>query len=512
MLEAGETTSEKLVWAYLEHIAAEDTAGIRLKSVREFNPDAFAIARERDWERAHGKIRGALHGIPIMLKDSIDTGDKMHTTCGSVALKDHYAESDAFIVKRLREAGAIILGKNNLSEYYGFVSMSSPNCYSGIINGSPINPFSKEDKKLKPGGSSGGSAVSVAADFTAASIGTDTAGSIFEPACFNGVVGYKPTVGLVSRTGVLPVLMCQDVPGPITRCVKDAAIIADVIIARDEDDPDTFRAEEIRQSTKTATVDTTKKSLDLGAVADALTEISPNVQMGIKLTDGLDDAELSGKRIGIVRTGYMSAAGGMIRDEIEVLEAAVNKLEEAGANIIDVEGFLHAEALEVPEKHTERLNDVVMCDGFKVRLNHYLAKQKDLPFKSLAELIAWNKAHPEAIPIGQDYLEYVENRENPIMNMAFVDARANDLDICGERGIWGAFDRYEIDALILPGVTAQGIPATAGNPIISIPCGISESGAPVGLNLVGRIMDDHELLKIAAACERVLPKRPIPEV
>ena len=481
MLEAGEITSEKLVWAYLEHIAAEDTAGRRLKSVREFNPDAFAIARERDWERAHGKIRGVLHGIPIMLKDSIDTGDKMHTTCGSVAFKDHYAEADAFIVKKLREAGAIILGKNNLSEYYGFVSMSSPNCYSGIINGSPINPFSKEDKKLKPGGSSGGSAVSVAADFTAASIGTDTAGSIFEPACFNGVVGYKPTAGLVSRTGVLPVLMCQDVPGPITRCVKDAAIIADIIIARDEEDPDTFRAEEIRQST-------------------------------IKLAAGLDDAELSGKRIGIVRTGYMSTAGGMASDETEVLEAAVKMLEEAGAVIIDAEGFLHAEALEEPEKHTERLNDVAMCDGFKVRLSHYLAKQKDLPFRSLAELITWNKEHPEAIPIGQDYLEYVENREDPIMNMAFVEARANDLDICGERGIWGALDRYELDALILPGVTAQGIPATAGNPIISIPCGISESGAPVGLNLVGRIMDDHELLKIAAACERVLPKRPIPKV
>ena len=481
MLEVGEITSEKLVWAYLEHIAAEDTAGRRLKSVREFNPDAFAIAKERDWERAHGKIRGILHGIPIMLKDSIDTGDKMHTTCGSVALKDHYAKADAFIVKRLREAGAIILGKNNLSEYYGFVSMSSPNCYSGIINGSPINPFSKEEKKLKPGGSSGGSAVSVAADFTAASIGTDTAGSIFEPACFNGVVGYKPTAGLVSRTGVLPVLMCQDVPGPITRCVKDAAIIADVITARDEEDPDTFRAEEIRQST-------------------------------IRLAAGLDDAELSGKRIGIVRTGYMSAAGGMVSDEEEVLEAAVKMLEEAGAVIIDIEGFLHAEALEEPEKHAERLNDVVMCDGFKVRLNHYLAKQKDLPFRSLAELIAWNKEHPEAIPIGQDYLEYVENREDPIMNMAFVEARANDLDICGERGIWGAMDRYELDALILPGVTAQGIPATAGNPIISIPCGISESDAPVGLNLVGRIMDDHELLKIAAACERVLPKRPIPKV
>ena len=155
----------------------------RLRSVREFNPDALSIARERDWERANGRIRGVLHGIPIMLKDSIDTGDKMHTTCGSLALKDHYAAEDAFLVKRLREAGAVILGKNNLSEFYGFTSMSAPNCYSGILNGSPVNPFSTELHSLKAGGSSGGSAVSVAADFTAASIGTDTAGSIYEPAC-----------------------------------------------------------------------------------------------------------------------------------------------------------------------------------------------------------------------------------------------------------------------------------------------------------------------------------------
>lgn len=476
MLESGEVTSEDIVWGYLEHIAAEDNAGSRLHSVREFNPDAFAIARERDWERANGRIRGPLHGIPIMLKDSIDTGDKQHTTCGSAALKDHYAADDAFIVKKLREAGAIILGKNNLSEYYGFVSTTSPNCYSGIINGSPANPFSTEEMKLKPGGSSGGSAVSVAADFTAAAIGTDTAGSIFEPACFNGVVGYKPTVGLVGRSGILPVLMCQDVPGPITRSVRDAALIANIIISRDPEDHDTFRAEEL---------------------AD------------IDLTDGLEKANLTGVRLGIVKRGYMER---MKPDEADVIETALDILREAGADVVEVEGFLHAEALAAPDRYKERLNDTVMCDGFKVRLGHYFAKQRDLPFNSLTELIAWNREHPEVIPIGQDYLEYVDDREAPIMNMAFIEARVNDLDICGRRGIWGAMDKYGLDALILPGVEAQGIPATAGNPVISIPAGISVSGAPVGLNLTGRIMADHELLKIAAACERVLPKRPVPKM
>lgn len=475
MLSDGTVTSEELVWAYLEHIAAEDTDGRRLCSVREFNPDAFAIARERDYERSKGKLRGPLHGIPIMLKDSIDTGDKMHTTCGSVALKDHYAEDDAFLVKRLRESGAVILGKNNLSEYYGFVSTTSPNCYSGIINGSPLNPFSSEEKKLKPGGSSGGSAVSVAADFTAASIGTDTAGSIFEPACFNGVVGYKPTVGLVSRTGVLPVIMCQDVPGPITRSVKDAALIANVIIARDSADYDTFRAEEFADT---------------------------------DLTEGLDDAELCGKRIGIVRA-YMEN-GSMPEDEAAVIENALEMLKSAGAEVIDVDNFRHAETLTAPDKYAERLSDTVMCDGFKMRLSHYLAKQKDIPFESLSDLIEWNRAHPEAIPIGQDYLEYTDNRENPIMNMAFIESRKIDLDICRDRGIDRALNDYKLDALILPGVAAQGVPATSGNPIISIPAGISESGAPVGLNLTGKVMNDRELLMTAAACERVLPKRPVP--
>ena len=462
------------MWAYLEHIAQEDTSGRRLRSVREFNPDALSIARERDWERANGRIRGVLHGIPIMLKDSIDTGDKMHTTCGSLALKDHYAAEDAFLVKRLREAGAVILGKNNLSEFYGFTSMSAPNCYSGILNGSPVNPFSTELHPLKAGGSSGGSAVSVAADFTAASIGTDTAGSIYEPACFNGVVGYKPTVGLVSRTGVLPVVMCQDVPGPITRCVRDAALIANVIIARDENDHETFRAEELR---------------------------------GIDLTEGLNDADLNGKRLGIVREGYMDM---LKEDERAVIENAAERFKNAGAEIVEVEGFIHAQTVAHPNKYKERLDDKVMCDGFKVRLDYYLSRQQDLPFNNLKGLLEWNRQHPECIPIGQDYLEYIEDREDPIKNTEFIKARLNDIDICKTRGIDGALEKYKLDALILPGVSAQGIPATAGNPLISIPAGLSQSGAPVGINLAGAMMKDHELLIIAAACEGLLPKRPIP--
>ena len=503
MLEAGEVNSEELVWAYTERIASLDNAagGPQLHGVRELNPDAFQIARERDWERRKGELRGPLHGIPILLKDSIDTGDKTRTTCGSMAMREHRAEKDAFIVKNLREAGAIILGKNYCTEFYGYSSLDAPNGYSSLLDGAPVNPFSFQcRRKLKPGGSSGGSAVSVAADMTAAAIGTDTAGSIFEPAYVNGVVGYKPTVGLTSRTGILPIMMCQDAAGPITRNVEDAARIADVIIARDPEDTDTIRAE---------------------AFADA------------RFLEVLNGADLRGKRFGIVREGYYEEMDGLGTGadptEADLTEQALSMLERAGATIIEVKDFLPAQILAEPDKYPERLDYEVMNRAFKVRFDHYLATQKDLPFHSLKELIDWNRAHPENIPIGQSYLEMVAalcevpvptagdkttaaHSIDPVTTPEFVRARMNDLDICGTRGVWGAFENYGLDVLILPGLAAQGIAATAGNPTITIPAGYSEATGPVGITLVGELMGDCELLRIASACEKVLPPRPIPKL
>ena len=474
MLEDGEISSEELVWAYLEHIAAEDTEGAELQSIREFNPDAFGIARERDWERRTGNLRGPLHGIPIMLKDCIDTADRMHTSCGSAALKNHYAENDAFLVKRLREAGAIILCKNNMSEFYCFNGNEPPNGYSGILGGSPKNPF--DAGKLLPGGSSGGSAVAVAADFGPAAIGTDTAGSIFEPAAWNGIVGYKPTVGLISRTGLLPLLMCQDGPGPLTRSVTDTAILANVLIARDPEDPDTIRAEAFQDT---------------------------------DFTEGLEEASLEGKRIGIVRKGYYSR---MSKGAVQILEETIQKMVRAGASVIEVENFYHAQSLENPEAFPMRTDKVTMDNSYKMRLDHYLCKMKDVPFRGLEGLLQWNREHPEAIPIGQGGLERVFYTERPLMNRDFIEARMRDLEISGSLGIWAALEDLGLDALILPGVEGQAIPAIAGNPFISVPAGYDPETGPVGLNLVGALMDDLQLLQIARACEKLLPPRPVPSL
>ena len=477
MLEAGTISSEELVWAYAERIAALDQAadGPQLGAVRELNPDAFQIARERDWERRTGVIRGPLHGIPILIKDTIDTGDKMHTTCGAAAFRDHRAEEDAFIVKKLREAGAIILGKNYCSELYGFNALEKPNGYSSLLGGSPKNPFLPD--RLIPGGSSGGSAISVAADMAAASIGTETAGSIFEPAYVNGVVGYKPTVGLTSRTGILPIMMCQDTAGPLTRTVEDAARIADVIIARDEADPDTIRASVFEEGS---------------------------------FLDGLEEESLNGKRIGIVKEAYYANMGVTARS---CTDRALDVFRLNGARIVEVENFLPAQILSSPNQHPERLGSEVMDRAFKVRFDHYLSRQKDLPFGSLKELIAWNKEHPECIPLGQGYLELIESLgDQAVMAPEFTAARMNDLDICGTRGIWGAMEHYRLDALILPGLDGQAIAATAGNPTITIPVGYGKETGPVGITLVGELMGDRELLRIARACEKLLPKRPLPEM
>ncbi len=505
MLEADEISSEELVWAYLERIAAFDTGGPVLKSVLEFNPDAFAIARERDWERKTRNSRGPLHGIPIMLKDCIDTADGMHTTCGAAALKDHYAKKDAFIVRKLREAGAIILAKNSMSEYYGFMSTKAPSCFSGLLQGSPLNPFGPG--RLKPGGSSGGSAVAVACDFTPASIGTDTAGSIYEPACFNGVVGYKPTVGLISRSGIFPILKCQDAPGTLTRSVRDAALLANVLVGRDEADPDTIRAEMFKEH---------------------------------DFTLGLETESLHGKRLGVVsslfdhmgfRTISNDAAENAALGKIaaEELKKALELFKAAGAEIIDVEDFVPADLIAAADRGPDGKTDMVsgsidadpalflpdaevMCQGFKARFDRYLADCDDIPVHSLTELVAWNREHPEAIPYGQDYLEMVAAVERPVMNRKFIRHRMNDLSVCGEKGIWEVMERCQLNALILPGVAGQGIAATAGNPTISIPAGCTPETGPVGLNLIGDIMCDAELLRIARACEKVLPKAPVPEL
>jgi len=473
LLEKGEVTSVELVWAYVERMAHFDNAGPCLNSVRQVNPDAFFIAEERDYQRSKGEIMGPLHGVPILLKDCIDTKDKTTTTCGALALKDYYSQSDAFIVKLLKDAGAIILGKATMSEWYGYISTGSGNGYNGV-NGPAKNPF--RPGVLRPGGSSGGCAVAVSADMAAAAIGTETSGSITEPAYFNSVVGFKPTVGLVSRSGILPVMMCQDVPGTLTRGVKDAAVLLNVMSKRDAEDAGTWKADEYKE-----------------------------IDMKV-----FDSVTLASKKIGIVTEGYMAELDEEAR---KVVYDSLKIFENNGAEVIEIVGFLPGQLKETPEKFSFTSSSSVMGNAFKARLEYYLSQLgEESPIHSMKELIEWNKSHPEAIPHGQEYVIDVYNIENACANLGFVEDRFKDMMICGKEGLDRAFDKYNLDAVIIPGVSCQAVAPTAGNPVIAIPAGFSEESGPVGLNIVGKCMEDEELLKIAYACEKALPKRCVPNL
>ena len=476
MLDKGEITCEELVLSFLERISRYDKTGIKLNAVRELNPDALEQARCCDNILQKGRTIGPLHGIPILLKDCIDTKDRTHTTCGAVVMENHYASKDAFIVKKLRKAGAIILGKANMSEWYGFCSTKAPSGYSAIAGGSMLNPYGPNT--LKPGGSSGGCAVAVSAGFSAAAIGTETSGSIIEPSYFCSVVGFKPTVGLISRSGILPVMTSQDSPGPITKNVTDAAVIMSVMVSRDKSDIATWRADEIDTS---------------------------------YFVSKINDGSLKGKRIGITRDGYYDDLSEM---EKIVFDRAIDMLRDGGAVIIDnVPDFLPGQIKKYPEKYSMKLTSTIMCHAFKVRFNHYLANiGNDVPVHSLKELIEWNISHPWAIPLGQDYLEEIEAIKNPLTGPEFFEAIKNDRYICGEKGITGALAKHSLDAIIMPGVSGQGIAPRTGNPIITMPAGYTENGVPVGINLVGHFMGDIDLLCLARSCERVLPERIPPKI
>ncbi|MCD8037160.1 MAG: amidase, partial [Clostridiales bacterium] len=294
LLDNGSITSEQLIWAYVERIAYIDKQGPKINAVREINPDVFSIAEERDYQRKNGEILGPLHGIPILLKDCINTKDKIHTTCGAMALKDYYAESDAFIVELLRKAGAIILGKATISEWYGFISSNAVSGFNGL-SGPAKNPYGPGI--LPPGGSSGGCAAAVSADMTAAAIGTETSGSIIEPAYFCSVVGFKPTAGLISRSGILPVTMFQDAPGFLTKSVADTALLLNILAVRDKDDSGTWRADKFEK-------------IDIPSMADE---------------------DLKGKKIGVIREGYFEDLDDEAKD---IYEKSFNALRQSGAEVI----------------------------------------------------------------------------------------------------------------------------------------------------------------------------------
>ncbi len=477
LMASGAATSESITRAYLERIERLD--GL-LNAVIATNPDALQQARALDEERARGELRGPLHGIPVLLKDNIESRDPMATTAGSLALAGNITGRDAFFVARLRDAGAVILGKTNLSEWANFRSERSSSGWSGV-GGQTNNPY---DPTRNPCGSSSGSGAAAAASLAAVTVGTETNGSIVCPATANGVVGIKPTVGLVSRTGVVPISHSQDTAGPMARSVDDAVVLLSAMIGRDEAD-------------------------DATGIADA----AADWVLGAHLRgDGLQ-----GKRIGVVR----SVAG--FHSEVDaLLERAIADLRKAGATVVDELAFASTEGLG------QAAYDVLLYE-FKHDLNAYLAglpNREELPATTLEALIAFNEAHAEQeMPFFDQEIFVQSQAKGPLSEESYLEA-LELVQRTSRNGIDELLAKHELDALIAPTGgpawktdlvngdhfigSSSSYPARAGYPNITVPMG-SVHGLPVGLSFFASALAEPTLIEIAFAYEQATRHRKPPQ-
>jgi len=478
-MESGTLTALDLVGFHVRRIAELDKAGPGLGAVIEINPDAFAIAAELDRERETEGPRGPLHGIPVLLKANIDTGDRMDTTAGSLALQGYKAPDDAFHVKALREAGAVILGKANLSEWANFRSTSSSSGWSSV-GGQTRNPYSVD---RNPCGSSSGSAVGVAAGLTVVAVGTETDGSVVCPAGLNGVVGIKPTVGLVSRDGIIPIAHTQDTAGPMGRSVRDAAVLLTAMASHDSSDP---------------------AASDHPGVRDYTAKLS---------TDAL-----RGARIGIWR-GYDGADDSPRIDEI--FGNAIEALGQLGAIVVD------PVKLEILEEAGDAEYEVLLFE-FKADLNRYLAAGGvDPAVDTLAEIIEFNREHAELVMpwFGQEIFELAEAK-GPLSDPEYKTALENS-HVLVSGLIDAVMQEHDLDALIAPtnspawstdlvygdrwsGFVGSSSPAAvSGYPAITIPMG-EIHGLPIGVSLFGLPYTESDLIAFAYALEQKLDARQPP--
>ncbi|HWN66546.1 MAG TPA: amidase [Haliangium sp.] len=479
-MTSGRWTARQLTELYLARIEAIDRQGPTLRAVIETNPDAVAIADALDEERRQGKVRGPLHGIPILLKDNIATRDRTSTTAGSLALAGSIALADSFVARRLREAGAVLLGKANLSEWANFRSFRASSGWSG--RGRQCrNPYVLD---RNPSGSSSGSAVAVAASMAAAAIGTETNGSIVSPSSASGVVGIKPTVGLVSRSGIIPISHSQDTAGPMGRTVRDAAVVLGALTGVDREDPAT------------------------GASAGA-------GKAHTDYTQFLDEKGLEGARIGVARSQF-----GFDPNVDALMERAIAVMRSRGAVIVD------PVALPTSDDFQGAVLDILLYE-FKGDLNAYLAGLgPGAPVKSLAEVIAFNQAHADtSMPyFGQELFLLAEAR-GPLTDQAYVDARARALRVARDQGIDKALEDHELDAIVAPtGGPAWPIDlvtgdhflggsstpaAVAGYPIVTVPAG-DVFGLPVGISFMAGAWSEPTLIKLAHAYEHATRHRRAP--
>jgi amidase len=476
-------TSQSLVQKYLERIEAIDRRGPALNSIIEVNPEAESIARALDRERRDGHVRGPLHGIPVVLKDNIDTGDRMMTTAGSLALVGRPAPLDSTVAKQLRNAGAVILGKANLSEWANFRSIHSSSGWSGR-GGQTKNPYVLD---RNPCGSSSGSAAAAAASLCAAAVGTETDGSIVCPASLNGVVGIKPTVGLTSRAGVVPIAASQDTVGPHGRTVADAAALLGALASKTADPRDP------------ATSANRNK-----VFTDYVRFLDPN--------------GLRGARIGVLRGGGMT---GYSEETDAVYEEALEAMADAGATLVDP-----VEIPTIDDINTLPDELVVLVFEFRRDLNAYLATRTGVPVRTLADCIAFNLAHAgqELKWFLQELFDLTESQ--PYDEATYLAARANARRLGGRDGIDAALAAHNLHALVAPTgspawptdlvngdhfIGASSSPAAiAGYPLINVPAGDS-FGLPVGISFMGTAYSEPTLIKLASGFEKAANARRRPE-
>jgi amidase len=483
-MAAGEFTARELTAAYLERIAAIDRAGPKLNAVIELNPEALEIAAQLDAERQAGRVRGPLHGVPVLVKDNIATADRMETTAGSLALVGRKPMRDAHVVARLRAAGAVLLGKTNLSEWANFRGERSVSGWSGR-GGQTLNPHVLD---RSPSGSSSGSAVAVAADLCVVAIGTETNGSIVSPASTCGIVGLKPTVGRVSRTGIIPIAESFDTAGPMTRTVRDAALVLAAIAGTDEADPAT-RA----------------------GAAHLWRDGEPRLRA----------EALRGARIGaLAPAGYWPSVDDVWRRALDVLRAA-------GADVVEV-------AL-LPRLPVSTMLEVYRYE-MKHGVNAYLATTSgpEGGVRTLAEVIAFNERHwARELPLfGQQHLVAMQAK-GPLTEPAYLRAREECWRASRADGIDAVLTQHRIVALVTvtravadliaanevgenffaakrPGGGSSTAAAMAGYPSVTVPAGAIE-GLPVGLSFFGAAWSEAELLGLAADFEARAVARPVPQ-
>lgn len=503
-LASGHVAATALTEAYLARIEACDRNGPMLNAVRALNPDAVAIAGKLD--RTRPSASQPLAGVPILLKDNIATGDRQPTTAGSLALEGARARGDATIVRLLRDAGAVILGKANLTEFANILAIEMPSGYSSL-GGQVKNPYVPaltDDRGIPvvdPGGSSSGSAVAVAAGLCAASIGTETSGSLLHPASRNGLVTVKPTVGLISRAGIVPITHSRDTAGPMTRTVRDAAMLLNVLAARDPRDPATERQKRPADYTAGLTTDA-MKGARIGVPSDP--------------SDPLNDPYY----------------GKLPPDGAKVMTEAIKVLEDLGAVIVRASmptaGWMNGPGTIMAVLNRNPLSKnkgnptgspIVFLYELKHGLNLYLkdwATNTDM--KTIADIVAFNEANAgRALRFGQDLFLAANDTKGDLSEREYKSARAMDLLTARTRGMDAYMNQHMLDAVLFPGATGAAIAAKAGYPSVMVPGGFV-SGAdgkdtpdyPLGVSFAGRAWSELKLLRLAYAFEQTSNMRKPP--